>query len=137
LGETATDCSPDYLTSDQNLAQKYYFTEVPDKFTMEQTAYEILGTVSWLKNKNFKFLFNFGQYSGFKYIRYNSSIYNELLELKESKYYFPEIDISHYINAGNKLIIDAKSGPSYHTKEFWQDYISACVEKKFQEVYGE
>lgn len=137
LGDTVTNCTTEYLTSDQNLAQKYYFTEVPDKFITEQTAYEILGTVSWLKNKNFKFLFNFGQYQGFKYLRNKSSIYNELLEFKESKYYFPEIDINHYINAGNKLIIDSKLGPSYHTKEFWQDHISTCVEKKFQEVYGE
>jgi hypothetical protein len=133
--DTVTDCSPQYLTKEQNIAQKYYFTEVSDYIMIEQTAYEILGTIHWLKNKNFKFLFNFGQY-GFKHIKFNSSTYSELREIRESNYYFPEIDIAHY-TINNKLILDPRSGPCYHTKEFWQDHLVSCVEKKFEEVYGE
>lgn len=136
LGTTITNCSPEYLTADQTIAAKYYFTEIPEQFMLEQTALEILGTLSWLKTKQLKFLFNFGQWHGFPYLPYGESLYNELLEWKESKYNFSEIDISHY-TANNKLIIDSKSGPSYHTKEFWQDHIVSAVEKKFQEVYGE
>ena len=134
--DTVTNCSTEYLTKEQDIAQKYYFTEVDGYTMMEQTAYEILGTVHWLKNKNFKFLFNFGQYGGFKHIKFDSSIYNELAEIKKSKYYFPEIDIEHY-TINNKLMMDPRSAPCYHTKEFWQDHIVQCVEKKFEEVYGE
>lgn len=136
LGKTITNCNPEFLTADQTMAVKYYFTEVPEKFILEQTAIEILGTLSWLKHKQFKFLFNFGQWVGFKHLDYGGSLYNELLEWKDSIYNFSEIDISHYM-VNNKIIIDSKSGPCYHTKEFWQDHIAASVEKKFEEIYGE
>jgi hypothetical protein len=136
LGSTVTDCMPEYLTDDQKIAVKYYVTEISESLKREQTALEILGVLSWLKNKEFKFLFNLGLWDGLKFIRPGCNVHQELMKFQNNVYNLSEINLEHYTSK-NKLIFDRKSGPSYHTNELWQDHISQVVGKKFQEVYGE
>lgn len=136
LGPTLTNCSTEYLTVDQNLAVKYYFTEICAELRKNQTALEILGILSWLKNTELKFLFNFGLWQGTKYMLPSCNINQELMKFQNSVYNLSEINLEHY-TAKNKLIINDRNGPSYHTTELWQDYIVQVVEKKFEEVYGE
>ena len=136
LGPTLTNCTPEFLTEDQKLAVKYYFTEISNTLILEQTALEILGILSWLKSKNLKFLFNFGHWQGFTYLKPCCSIRKELEVFKNSMYNFSEINLADYL-IKDKLIFNSFTGPSYHTKEFWQDHIVQAVQKKFEEVYGD
>lgn len=115
--EYITDCNPELLDYGQTKLMQYYYAETPNSLQNQKSVLYILGSLSFLKVKNIKFLYSYGLFETILGELQTAHL-QELDQFK--KYYLQDADISNYTK---EFVLS----PSYHTDKQWQEHLAYSI----------